>query len=316
MRANIHTPSNLTIQKFRHLRTRTVSMVASKYFAAVPDNIYAMLHVGSLRTKPWMPAWKLYNHTSVVRAAPAHIRLPASNFSGVLGAGRPSCGLPQRVLWRKTSNESFWQGTPLKMYRWKQYGERTAKYCETSASKQWHLWEPNSLCPYPYNRTLGSFWTCAWQDSNKRTEHSYSNWHRDRERNSPMLKFCCCVVELRFRHLGLPNSDFSAHLFSLQDPKLLQHFQCTDAQAFQALRSPEEFPDCARLFIIAQMIKLPRARYCNAATTASAHMLAEASEYCFESTVSGKKNSLSLTEFQGKLGEFCEKLGEFALAHK
>ena len=34
-------------------------------------------------------------------------------------------------------------------------------------------------------------------------------------------------------------------------------------------------------------------------------------EYCF-----GEENSLSLTEFWGKLGEFCEKLGEFALAHK
>ena len=34
-------------------------------------------------------------------------------------------------------------------------------------------------------------------------------------------------------------------------------------------------------------------------------------EYCF-----GGENSLSLTEFWGKLGEFCEKLGEFALAHK
>ena len=34
-------------------------------------------------------------------------------------------------------------------------------------------------------------------------------------------------------------------------------------------------------------------------------------EYCF-----GEENSLSLTEFWGKLGEFCENLGEFALAHK
>ena len=34
-------------------------------------------------------------------------------------------------------------------------------------------------------------------------------------------------------------------------------------------------------------------------------------EYCF-----GEENSLSLTEFGGKLGEFCEKLGEFDLAHK
>ena len=34
-------------------------------------------------------------------------------------------------------------------------------------------------------------------------------------------------------------------------------------------------------------------------------------EYCF-----GEENSLSLTEFYGKLGEFCEKLGELALAHK
>ena len=36
-------------------------------------------------------------------------------------------------------------------------------------------------------------------------------------------------------------------------------------------------------------------------------------EYCF-----GEESSLSLTEFYGKLGEFCEfqKLGEFALAHK
>ena len=40
-------------------------------------------------------------------------------------------------------------------------------------------------------------------------------------------------------------------------------------------------------------------------------------EYCFESTVSDKRiNSLSLTEFWGNLGEFCEELGEFALAHK
>ena len=30
----------------------------------------------------------------------------------------------------------------------------------------------------------------------------------------------------------------------------------------------------------------------------------------------GEINSLNLTEFWGKLGEFCEKLGEFALAHK
>ena len=37
-------------------------------------------------------------------------------------------------------------------------------------------------------------------------------------------------------------------------------------------------------------------------------------EYCFESTVS--ENSLSLTEFWGKLGEFCEELGEFAFAQK
>ena len=29
-----------------------------------------------------------------------------------------------------------------------------------------------------------------------------------------------------------------------------------------------------------------------------------------------RKNSLSLTEFWGKLGEFCEKLGEIALADK
>ena len=34
-------------------------------------------------------------------------------------------------------------------------------------------------------------------------------------------------------------------------------------------------------------------------------------EYCF-----GEENSLSLTEFSGKFGEFCEKLGEFTLAHK
>ena len=34
-------------------------------------------------------------------------------------------------------------------------------------------------------------------------------------------------------------------------------------------------------------------------------------EYCF-----GGENSLSLTEFWGKLGEFCEELGEFVLAHK
>ena len=33
--------------------------------------------------------------------------------------------------------------------------------------------------------------------------------------------------------------------------------------------------------------------------------------YCFR-----EKSSLSLTEFWGKLGEFCEKLGEFALAHQ
>ena len=30
----------------------------------------------------------------------------------------------------------------------------------------------------------------------------------------------------------------------------------------------------------------------------------------------GEKNSLSLTEFWGKLGEFCEKLGEFTLSHE
>ena len=34
-------------------------------------------------------------------------------------------------------------------------------------------------------------------------------------------------------------------------------------------------------------------------------------EYCF-----GEENSLSLTEFWGKLGEFCEELGEFAFTHK
>ena len=34
-------------------------------------------------------------------------------------------------------------------------------------------------------------------------------------------------------------------------------------------------------------------------------------EYCY-----GEENSLSLTEFYGKLGEFCDKLGEFVLAHK
>ena len=39
-------------------------------------------------------------------------------------------------------------------------------------------------------------------------------------------------------------------------------------------------------------------------------------EYCFESTVSEIRTQLSLTEFHGKLGEFCEKLGEFALAHE
>ena len=39
-------------------------------------------------------------------------------------------------------------------------------------------------------------------------------------------------------------------------------------------------------------------------------------EYCFESAVSEQRNSLSLTEFWGKLGEFYEKLDEFALAHK
>ena len=33
-------------------------------------------------------------------------------------------------------------------------------------------------------------------------------------------------------------------------------------------------------------------------------------EYCF-----GGEDSLSLTEFWGKLGEFWGKLGEFALAH-
>ena len=30
----------------------------------------------------------------------------------------------------------------------------------------------------------------------------------------------------------------------------------------------------------------------------------------------GEENSLSLTEFWGKLGDFCEKLGEFALSQK
>ena len=39
-------------------------------------------------------------------------------------------------------------------------------------------------------------------------------------------------------------------------------------------------------------------------------------EYCFESTVSEEENSLSLTEFCGKLGEFCDKLGEFVFTHK
>ena len=34
-------------------------------------------------------------------------------------------------------------------------------------------------------------------------------------------------------------------------------------------------------------------------------------EYCF-----GEENSLSLTEFCGKLGEFCDKLGEFMFTHK
>ena len=34
-------------------------------------------------------------------------------------------------------------------------------------------------------------------------------------------------------------------------------------------------------------------------------------EYCF-----GEENSLSLTEFCGKLGEFGEQLAEFALTHK
>ena len=34
-------------------------------------------------------------------------------------------------------------------------------------------------------------------------------------------------------------------------------------------------------------------------------------EYCF-----GEENSLSLTEFCGKLGEFCDKLGEFVFTHK
>ena len=32
-------------------------------------------------------------------------------------------------------------------------------------------------------------------------------------------------------------------------------------------------------------------------------------QYCF-----GEENSLSLSEFWGRLGEFCEKLGEFVLA--
>ena len=34
-------------------------------------------------------------------------------------------------------------------------------------------------------------------------------------------------------------------------------------------------------------------------------------QYCV-----GEENSVSLTEFYGKLGEFCEKLGEFVLAHR
>ena len=34
-------------------------------------------------------------------------------------------------------------------------------------------------------------------------------------------------------------------------------------------------------------------------------------EYCF-----GEENSLSLTQFWGKLVEFCEELGEFAFTHK
>ena len=33
-------------------------------------------------------------------------------------------------------------------------------------------------------------------------------------------------------------------------------------------------------------------------------------EYCF-----GEENSLSLTDFYGRLGEFCEHFGKFALAH-
>ena len=34
-------------------------------------------------------------------------------------------------------------------------------------------------------------------------------------------------------------------------------------------------------------------------------------EHCF-----GEENSLSITEFWGELGEFCEKLGEFAFTHR
>ena len=34
-------------------------------------------------------------------------------------------------------------------------------------------------------------------------------------------------------------------------------------------------------------------------------------EYCFR-----EDNSLSLTEFWGRLGEFCKELGEFAFSHK
>ena len=35
-------------------------------------------------------------------------------------------------------------------------------------------------------------------------------------------------------------------------------------------------------------------------------------EYCFESTVSERE----LTELRGRLGEFCEKLGELTFAHR
>ena len=42
----------------------------------------------------------------------------------------------------------------------------------------------------------------------------------------------------------------------------------------------------------------------------------EAGRMLFRECRFGEENSLSLTEFYGKLGEFGKKLGEFALAHK